>query len=190
MPQVGPRSEHGAGLRDRGRRRLLGARDREGGQVVGFKRSACPSRASRASPGGPRPRATSVCGRRGVGGSHSSPMTTSSLPAIPRRAAVPRRPRLCGRDRFRVMPLDDHFGARVSHSYNDASIPRRLLLERETAPQTLRDRLRLLGQLPDAATEAGETTTLRRPAPRSSGARRWTQSAAGTNSPCVPRTRS
>ena len=62
--------------------------------------------------------------------------------------------------RFRVMPLDDHFGARVSHSYYDASILRRLLLERAEAPQGLRDRLRLLGRLPGAATGAGETTTL------------------------------
>lgn len=62
--------------------------------------------------------------------------------------------------RFRVRPLDDHFGARASHCYYDASILRRLLLEREDTPSGLFDRLRLLKRLPGAADQAGETTTL------------------------------
>jgi GT2 family glycosyltransferase len=62
--------------------------------------------------------------------------------------------------RFRVVPLDDHFGARVSHCYYDASVLRRLLLEQEGAPRRVADRVRLLRRLPGAAAEAGETTTL------------------------------
>lgn len=62
--------------------------------------------------------------------------------------------------RFRVVPLDDHFGARVSHCYYDASVLRRLLLEHEGAPRGLVARVRLLRRLPGAAAAPGETTTL------------------------------
>ena len=62
--------------------------------------------------------------------------------------------------RFRVVPLADHLGARVSHCYYDASILRRLLLEREREPSGLAERVRLFRRLPAAARVARETSTL------------------------------
>jgi GT2 family glycosyltransferase len=62
--------------------------------------------------------------------------------------------------RFRVRPLEDHLGARASHCYYDASVLRRLLLERDRGSSGRARSLRLLRRLPGAAREAGETTTL------------------------------
>lgn len=62
--------------------------------------------------------------------------------------------------RFRVVPLEDHFGSRISHCYYDASVLRRLVLEQEGSPTRLAERVRLLRLLPGVADAAGETTTL------------------------------
>lgn len=62
--------------------------------------------------------------------------------------------------RFRVRPLHDHFGSRVSHCYYDASVLRRRLLDGADRPLSTLDRIRLLRRLPDAANDAGETRLL------------------------------